>query len=131
MTNRSFPGAHHILVLCLVLGVAGAGVAAEPKAKPRAADAEAKGKPERKKPAVRIIVLKGAYKDHPLTPAMDPFSLLSGDLDKPNSFFSLCEKIDELAEDDEIQHVLFDLSAPDFRMDLAQLSELSRHIRKL
>ena len=50
---------------------------------------------------------------------------------KPGSFFALCEKLDEMAENDEIQHVVFDLSAPDFRMNLAQLSELNRHVQKL
>src|SRR6185369_1853915 len=33
--------------------------------------------------------------------------------------------------DNDIQHVLFDLAAPDFKMNLAQISELGRHIRKL
>ncbi len=87
--------------------------------------------PVAKKTAVRIVVLKGAYQDHPLAPSFDPMSLLSGEIDKPNSFFALCEKLDELAEETAIQHVLFDLSAPDFKMNLAQLSELSRHIHKL
>jgi len=37
-------------------------------------------------------------------------SLLLGGLENPGSFFALCEKLDRLAGDDEIQHVLFDLS---------------------
>jgi len=131
MMKLILSGTRLIILLLVILGAAGLGVAAESKSKPAAAEDETKAKGDRKKPAVRIVALKGAYKDQPSSPAMDPLSLFSGDLDKANSFFALCEKIDEFAEDDEIQHVLFDLSAPDFRMDLAQLSELSRHIHKL
>src|SRR5690349_15392475 len=84
-----------------------------------------------KKPSVRIIVLNGTYLDYPSAADMDPMSLLLGGLEKPGSFFALCEKLDELAGDDEIQHVLFDLSSASLHLNLAQLSELSRHIRKL
>src|SRR5437773_3798762 len=92
---------------------------------------DAQGRAGAKKPAVRIIVLKVAYVDHPSTSDMDPMSLLLGGLEKPGSFFALCEKLGELAKDDEIQHVLFDLSSSTLHLNLAQLSELSRHIRKL
>src|SRR6266516_2494426 len=95
------------------------------------AGADALSRAGAKKPAVRIIVLKGTYVDHPSTSDMDPMSLLLGGLDKPGSFFALCEKLGELATDDEIQHVLFDLSSSTLHLNLAQLSELSRHIRKL
>jgi protease IV len=84
-----------------------------------------------KKPAVRILVLNGTYVDYPSTSDMDPMSLLLGGLEKPGSFVALCEKLGELATDDEIQHVLFDLSSSTLHLNLAQLSELSRHIRKL
>src|SRR6266536_2524317 len=84
-----------------------------------------------KKPAVRIIVLNGTYVDYPSTSDVDPMSLLLGGLEKPGSFFALCEKLGELATDDEIQHVMFDLSTSTLHLNLAQLSELSRHIRKL
>ena len=115
MTKPRFSSAPHIgLLVLLILGAASRGAAAEPK-----------------KPAVRIIVLKGAYEDHPLAPGLDPLTLLSGDVEKPSSFFALCEKIDQLAADEDIQHVLFDLSPGDFKMNLAQLSELGRHIHKL
>src|SRR2546423_2926217 len=79
---------------------------------------------ESKKSSVRIVVLKGAYEDHPSAVGLDPLMLLSGDVEKPNSFFALCEKIDDLAGTDEVQHIVFDLSGPDFKMNLAQLSEL-------
>ena len=92
---------------------------------------DGQAKAESKRPVVRIIILKGTYADYPSTSDLDPMSLFLGGLEKPGSFFDLCEKIDELARDDEIQHVLFDLSSPTLRLNLAQLSELSRHIHKL
>ena len=117
--------------LPILLVIAAFGVnAAAAQATKRGADAQTEAK-SAEKAAVRIVVLKGAYEDHPQTPALDPFALLSGDLDKRGSFSALTEKIDELAENDEVQHVLFDLSAPDFEMNLAQRSELGRHIQKL
>ena len=97
-------------------------------AKPQAT---AQSKTEAKKPAVRIVVLKGAYADYPSTRDTDPMSLLLGGLEKPGSFFDLCDKLDQLAGDDEVQHVLFDLSSPTLQMNLAQLSELDRHIARL
>jgi len=95
------------------------------------AGVDAQSRAGAKKPAVRIIVLNGTYVDYPSTSDMDPMSLLLGGLEKPGSFFALCEKLGELAKDDEIQHVLFDLSSSTLHLNLAQLSELSRHIRKL
>jgi len=96
-----------------------------------AADADKDAKAGAKKPSVRIIVLNGTYLDYPSTSDIDPMSLLLGGLEKPGSFFALCEKLGELAKDDEVQHVLFDLSSSALHLNLAQLSELSRHIRKL
>jgi protease-4 len=118
-----------VLALLLLMG-AGKVSGAESKAKgARPGARENKDAADQTKPAVRIISLKGNYEDHPTAPS--PFSVLSGDLEKPGSFFALCDKIDDLAEDNDIQHVLFDLSATDFRMNLAQLSELARHVQKL
>ena len=82
-------------------------------------------------PTIRIIALKGAYADHPTRPGFDAASLLSGDFDKPASFVAICDKVDELATNPSISHVFFDLSAPDFRMNQAQLAELGRHIQGL
>ncbi|HXT39765.1 MAG TPA: signal peptide peptidase SppA [Candidatus Angelobacter sp.] len=98
---------------------------------PAVAAADAQDKTDEKKPAVRILVLKGAYADYPSAQDMDPMSLFLGGLEKPGSFFDLCEKIDGLAGDGGIQYVLFDLSSATLRLNLAQLSELSRHIHKL
>ncbi|PYK98891.1 MAG: signal peptide peptidase SppA [Verrucomicrobia bacterium] len=100
-------------------------------ADPGAKAGEAQTHSEARKPAVRVLILKGTYADYPSAPEMDPMSLLLGGLERPGSFFGLCEKIDELAGNDQIQHILFDLSSPTLRLNLAQLSELSRHIHKL
>src|SRR6266545_2420377 len=95
------------------------------------AEADPQTKTDAKKSAVRIIVLKGNYADYPSTSDIDPISLFFGGLERPGSFFDLCEKIDDLARDEEIQHVLFDLSSSTLHLNLAQLSEVSRHVRKL
>src|SRR5436190_10202981 len=104
------------------------GAVADKDAKP---GADAPSQAGARKPAVRIVVLNGTYVDYPSTSDVDPMSLLLGGLEKPASFFGLCEKLGELAADDEIQYVLFDLSSSSLQLNLAQLSELSRHIRKL
>ena len=106
-------------------------LAADDADKEAKAGAGAAAKTEAPKPAVRIVALKGTYVDYPATADVDPMSLLLGGLEKPSSFFALCEKLGELAKDDEVQHVLFDLSSPTLHLNLAQLSELSRHMRKL
>src|SRR5436190_934989 len=141
MTKLKFPSPHvrqrrakdcapYLLGVLALLLLFGGGPASGAESKTKSARGAAqKNAAEPGKPAVRIITLKGAYEDHPTVPS--PFSVLAGDLEKPGSFFLLCDKIDDLAEDGEIQHVLFDLSAPDFRMNLAQLSELARHVQKL
>src|SRR6266540_1831747 len=95
------------------------------------AEADPQTKTDAKKSAVRIIVLKGNYADYPSTSDIDPISLFFGGLERPGSFFDLCEKIDDLARDEEIQHVFFDLSFSSLLLNLAQLSEVSRHVHKL
>ncbi len=123
-----------LLPAALFLLVSPPGSAALPAAEAGGAAKAAANAPagtEPKKPAVRIVVLKGTYVDGPSTSDFDPMSLFLGGLEKPASFFDLCGKIDGLAGDEQIQHVLFDLSSPTLRLNLAQLSELSRHIQKL
>ena len=119
------------LSVVLLLGALWAGTLPIAAAQAAKADTDAPAKSDAKKPAVRVIVLKGAYADYPSAPDLDPMSLLLGGMEKAGSFFDLCQKLDELAADDEIQHVLFDLSSSALHMNLAQLSELPRHIHKL
>ncbi len=80
---------------------------------------------------VRVLVLKGTWDDHPSAPGLDPVSLLLGDMEKPNSFYDLVDTVDDLAKDKTIQAVFLDLSAPDLRMNLAQLEELDHHLDAL
>jgi protease-4 len=117
-------------IVLLLAGLPLFAVAADKDAK-APADAQAKPEDSAKKPAVRVLVLKGSYVDYPASPDIDPMSLFLGGLEKPGSFFDLCEKIDSLAKDDGVQHVLFDLSSPALHLNLAQLSEVSRHVQKL
>ena len=124
--RRTQPGGRPLWSVALLIFALGAGSFSV-----AAADAVPEAKSKSKTPAVRVLVLKGTYTDHSSGPEADPISMLFGGLEKPASFFDLCEKIDELARDDEIQHVLIDLSSPTLRMNLAQLSELERHIHKL
>src|SRR5438270_396789 len=131
MMNLKRLFAHETVSLVVLLGVAQLPAAeTQTKGKATTADApaskQAKAADEETKTAVRIVVLKGAYEDHPASMGLDRFTILSGDTEKPGSFFALCEKLDEMAENDEIQHVVFDLSAPGFRMNLAQLLGLNR-----
>ena len=85
---------------------------------------------EEKQPALRLINLAGNYADHPQGASFDPMQLLTGGIASQKSFYKLTKFIDELAEDDDYDYVLFDLSAP-FAMNSVQLDELSRHMEKL
>lgn len=80
------------------------------------------------KTRVRVVSLQGIYVDHPLAPELDPFILLGGVPEKTSSFVELCESIDAIAKDTTIDYVYFDLSAIHLQLNLAQLSELGRHI---
>lgn len=86
---------------------------------------------EKKSPhTIRVIVPKGLYADHPTGGGFDPMSLLLGGGGPTRSFPKLCDRLSELAADESIDTVLFDLSNP-FSMNLPQLSELRRRIAEL
>ncbi len=80
--------------------------------------------------SVRIIRPKGVYADHPTAAGFDPMSLLLGGGGAARSFPALCDRIRELAADDSIDAILFDLSAP-YSMNLPQLAELRRRIAEV
>lgn len=99
--------------------------------KKKSAEKETK-KQEEKKPQVRQINLSGNYVDLVQPLSFDPTTLLLGQSPlKQKSFYRLCRFIDDLAEDNRYQHVVFDLSAASISMNGAQLEELSRHMKKL
>ena len=79
---------------------------------------------------VRLFRIEGTYQDHAGGGGIDPMSLLTGGFGPTRSFYALIDKIDEVADDDEIDAVAFDLSAP-FTMNAAQLGELSRCLDRL
>ena len=85
---------------------------------------------KKQKPGLRQINLSGTYSDHPQSAGFDPSQLLLGGSSTPKSFFKLVDFIDELAEDDDYDYVLFDLSSP-FTMNSVQLDQLTRHLEKL
>lgn len=78
---------------------------------------------------VRLYPVGGIYQDHPGEPGT--FALLSGDLQRPNSFFALISSLEQLAEDDSMDGVLFDFSNPVLGMNLAQVTEFSRAVERL
>ena len=80
---------------------------------------------------LRQITLSGEYVDLATSSNIDPTSLLLGGMPgKTKSFYKLCDLIDEIAEDDSIQFVLFNLSDGNLVMNSAQQDELSRRLAK-
>ena len=69
---------------------------------------------------VRLFRIEGTYQDHAGGGGIDPMSLLTGGFGPTRSFYALIDKIDEVADDDEIDAVAFDLT-------LAESYEGGRH----
>lgn len=88
-------------------------------------------KPSGKK-QLRQLSLSGNYQDHLQPMAFDPTDLLLGGAPgKSKSFYRLCDYLDELGKDDQVSHVLFDLSDDNLTLNSAQLDELVRRMRLL
>ena len=95
--------------------------------KPRAA----KEKPPAKK-QLRHIALSGSYDDLMQPASFDPTSLILGQgSTKSKSFFRLCEYLQEMGDEANLTHVLFDLSDSAIGLNSAQLDELTRRIAAL
>ncbi len=98
---------------------------------------EEKGKSAEKKEKtlakkqLRLLALRGAYEDMALPPGLDVSSLLLEGAAKTKSFYKLCDYVDELATEENLAYVLFDLSDDSLSFNSAQLDELSRHLAKL
>ncbi len=86
---------------------------------------------QKKPPVLQVLALDGAYVDRPVGPSLDPMSLLTGGGVKQKSFFKLCEALERLGKDEEVQHILFDLSSPAIGMGSANVAEFSRHMAEL
>lgn len=93
---------------------------------------EPEAEPEAKeKTTVRVLSLSGQYVDQVQPGSLDPTSLILGGASiKQKSFYRLCEFLDELAEKEEIDCVLFDLSDDSLAMNSAQLDEFTRRMAK-
>ena len=99
---------------------------AKDKSEDKADDAEAAAT------EIRLVALSGTYMDLVQPVGLDATSLLmSGPPTKQKSFFKLCEYIDELAKEEDLKHIVFDLSDADLALNAAQLDELARHMSKL
>ncbi|MCA9152610.1 MAG: S49 family peptidase, partial [Planctomycetales bacterium] len=81
---------------------------------------------------IRLLALSGMYMDLVQPAGLDATSLLlSSGPAKQKSFYKLCEYVDSLAEEDDLQHIVLDLSDADLMMNAAQLDEFARHMKKL
>ncbi len=84
------------------------------------------------KKQLRQLALSGSYDDLMQPPSLDPASLLMGQSPaKSKSFFRLCEYIQEMADDENVTHVLIDLSDSSIEFNSAQLDELTRRFAAL
>ncbi|MCU0715256.1 MAG: signal peptide peptidase SppA [Pirellula sp.] len=89
----------------------------------------------REKPAakkqLRWLALSGSYEDIATPGGIDPTELLlGGSLSKPKSFFKLCDYLDEMAAEENLVYVLFDLSDANLSFNTAQLDELTRRLER-
>lgn len=104
---------------------------AKPEIKSESAKKPSKEKLPPKK-QLRAIALSGSYEDLAQAASFDPTSLLlGGGISKSKSFYRLCDYIDEMSNEANLSHVLFDLSDSNLSFNSAQLDELSRHLEKL
>ena len=66
------------------------------------------------KKQLRLIALSGSYDDLIQPASIDPTSLLLGQTPaKSKSFYRLCEYLQEMGDEENLTHVLFDLSDSD------------------
>ena len=94
-------------------------------------DAESEDEEEKVEPtSVHHLALSGNYVDFVGASQLDVQALLLGGAAKRKSFYRLCDHLEKIGEDDEFEHVVFDLSAG-VSFNPAQLDELTRHLDKL
>jgi protease IV len=83
------------------------------------------------KKQLRILTLSGAYEDLASPVSFDPTDLiLGGTPTKAKSFYRLCDYLDEVAGEENVTHLLFDLSDPSLSLNTAQLDEFERRLTK-
>jgi protease IV len=101
----------------------------------RAATLRAKSN-EAEKPAakkqIRLLEMSGNYVDHVQPMGLDPTELLlGGSGGKQKSFYKLCDYLDDLAKEDAVAYIVFDLSDAALSFNPAQLEELDRRLARL
>ena len=97
------------------------------KTEGKTSDAKTPAKAEQTK--IERVVLSGTYVDLVGPAEFDPLSLVMGDgPSRGKSFYKLCDFLDELSKKEDVDHVVFDLSANSLSFNLAQLDELLRRI---
>ena len=97
------------------------------KTEEKTSDAKTPAKAEQTK--IERVVLSGTYVDLVGPAEFDPLSLVMGDgPSRGKSFYKLCDFLDELSKKEDVDHVVFDLSANSLSFNLAQLDELLRRI---
>ncbi len=97
------------------------------KTEEKTEDAKTPAKAEKIK--IERVVLSGTYVDLVGPAEFDPLSLVMGDgPSRGKSFYKLCDFLDELSKKEDVDHVVFDLSANSLSFNLAQLDELLRRI---
>lgn len=97
------------------------------KTEEKTSDAKTPAKAEKIK--IERVVLSGTYVDLVGPAEFDPLSLVMGDgPSRGKSFYKLCDFLDELSKKEDVDHVVFDLSANSLSFNLAQLDELLRRI---
>lgn len=101
-------------------------VASEETVKPKTKVAKEKAPPKKQ---LRWLAMSGSYSDLAQAPSLDPTALLLGGLpEKSKSFYRLCDYFDEVAAEENVTHLLFDLSDPALSLNPAQLDEFSRRL---
>ncbi len=84
------------------------------------------------KKQLRQIALSGSYDDLMQPASIDPTSLLLGQAPaKSKSFFRLCEYLQEMGDEENLTHVLLDLSDSAIGFNSAQLDEFTRRMAVL
>ncbi len=84
------------------------------------------------KKLLRQIALSGSYDDLMQPASIDPASLLLGQAPaKSKSFFRLCEYLQEMGDEENLTHVLLDLSDSAIGFNSAQLDEFTRRMAVL
>ena len=84
------------------------------------------------KKQLRLIALSGSYDDLMQPASIDPTSLILGQSPaKSKSYFRLCEYLQEMGDEENLTHVLFDLSDSAIGFNSAQLDEFTRRMTVL